>query len=175
MNVYKLQVKLGQAEFVGEGDEQSVRADYSRFLEALERSSSAVSPPRELVGTLAGKGEGPAEDLDEGTMNAIYKVDADRGVVSLKVQPPAAGENRVADAALMLIFGHHRMLGATDAPVTKLTAGLRESGVKIDRFDRAIGVHSELVMKGGQRIGARYRLNNPGMAYAAEMVRRYFN
>jgi hypothetical protein len=39
MNNYKIQTKIGQAEFSAEGAEDSVRADYARFLQALESRS----------------------------------------------------------------------------------------------------------------------------------------
>lgn len=35
MSNYKIQTKIGQAEFCAEGTEDSVRADYDRFLNAV--------------------------------------------------------------------------------------------------------------------------------------------
>ena len=104
----------------------------------------------------------------------MFKADQEHGWVSLKVLPPAESSNRAADAAVILMYGFHKVLGQSEAPVTKLIGGLRESGISIDRFDRIIAAHSSLILKGGQKIGAKYRLNNQGLIQAAAMIRQFF-
>jgi hypothetical protein len=44
MSSYKIQTKIGQAEFSAEGAEDSVRADYNLFLQALESRSADNGP-----------------------------------------------------------------------------------------------------------------------------------
>jgi hypothetical protein len=173
MDNYKIQTKIGSAEFSAEGAEESVRADYDRFLRVLE-TRPAASDFREANGS-SGQAAESAGDLDEPLLQAVFKTDQEHGWVSLKVLPPADSSNRAADAALILIYGFHRVLGQSEAPVTKLLGGLRESGISIDRFDRIIAAHSSLILKGGQKIGAKYRLNNQGMIQAAAMIRQFFN
>jgi hypothetical protein len=40
LSSYKIQTRIGQAEFSAEGAEDSMRADYDRFLRALESRSA---------------------------------------------------------------------------------------------------------------------------------------
>jgi len=148
-----------------------VRADYDRFLRVLEARPIA-NDIREPSGS-AGQAEN-ASDLDESLLQAVFKADQEHGWVSLKVLPPAESSNRAADAAVILMYGFHKVLGQSEAPVTKLIGGLRESGISIDRFDRIIAAHSSLILKGGQKIGAKYRLNNQGLIQAAAMIRQFF-
>jgi hypothetical protein len=173
MDNYKIQTRIGSAEFSAEGAEESVRADYDRFLRVLEARPTA-SNFREADGSPV-QGAESTGDLDESLLQAVFKTDQEHGWVSLKVLPPADSSNRAADAAVILIYGFHRVLGQSEAPVTKLLGGLRESGISIDRFDRLIAAHSSLILKGGQKIGAKYRLNNQGMIQAAAMIRQFFN
>jgi hypothetical protein len=174
MSSYKIQTKIGQAEFSAEGAEDSVRADYNLFLQALESRSADNGPGIEGDG-FGSRGIESGGDVEAGLLQAVFKVDQEHGWVSLKVLPPAESANRAADAALLLIYGFHRLLEQSEAPVTKLISGLRESGISVDRFDRTIATHSNLVLKGGQKIGAKFRLNNQGMAQAASMIKRFFN
>ena len=172
MDSYKIQTKIGAAEFSAEGAEESVRADYERFLRLLELQATSPEPAR---GKESG-GVGIKDDvgLEESLLETVFKTDQERGWVSLKMLPPAESNNRAAGAALILLFGFHKILGQLEAPVTKLIGGLRESGISIDRFDRIIAAHSSLILKGGQRVGAKYRLNNQGMSQAAAMIKQFF-
>ncbi len=173
MDNYKIQTKIGSAEFSAEGAEESVRADYDRFLRVLE-ARPAASDFRQANGS-SEQGAESAGDLDQSLLQAVFKTDQEHGWVSLKVLPPADSSNRAADAAVILMYGFHKVLDQSEAPVTKLLGGLRESGISIDRFDRVIAAHSGLILKGGQKIGAKYRLNNQGMIQAATMIRQFFN
>lgn len=174
MGAYKLQIKIGQAEFIAEGAEESVRTDYAKFLDALEQRSAHVDDDSKGNGS-AGSASSGSGDVDDALLQAIFKADEEKGCVSLKVLPPAERTNRAADAAIIVLYGFHKMLGQSEAPVTKLISGLRESGITVDRFDRMIAVHSSLILRGGQKIGAKYRLNNQGMVQAAAMIREVFN
>jgi hypothetical protein len=151
-----------------------VRADYARFLQALE-SRSIGNGAGAKVNDPGGQGIESGGDVDAALLQAVFKVDQEHGWVSLKMLPPPEGTNRSADAALLLIYGFHQLLGQSEAPVTKLMTGLRESGISVDRFDRTIATHSNLILKGGQKVGAKFRLNNQGMAQAASMIRKFFS
>ncbi len=173
MSNYKIQTKIGLAEFCAEGTEDSVRADYDRFLKAVASRpvNNGAAAKIDDLGSLAGENGG---EVEPALLQAVFKVDQERGWVSLKMLPPSESANRAADAALLLIYGFHRLLEQSEAPVTKLISGLRESGISVDRFDRTIAPHSGLILKGGQKIGAKFRLNNQGMSQAAAMIRKFF-
>jgi hypothetical protein len=173
MNTYKISAKLGSAEFSAEGAEESVRADYDRFLAALRERTAGAEVDSGPNGGIAASAT-DSVGVDASILQAVFKVDEERSLVSLRVLPTGDSAERAAEAALLILYGFHTLLGNTEAPVTKLLASLRESGITVERFDRTIGRHSDLILKGGQKIGARYRLNNLGMAHAAKALRALF-
>jgi hypothetical protein len=87
--------------------------------------------------------------------------------------PPADSPNRAADTAILALYGFRTLLEMGEVPVTKLTASLRESGIPVERLDRIMGVYANLFLKGGARVGARFRLNNQGMQKALELLRQF--
>jgi len=173
MEAYKLHTRIGQHEFLGEGPVEVVKADYQQFLIFIENRNNEPqrSSERPEVGEASGSGTNADENVDLQLLTQIFKSDETTGVVSLRALPPGENGNRAADAALLLMFGYSKLQSASEVPVTKLLEGLRESGLAVERFDRTISVHNGLYLKGGQKIGARYRLNNPGQRKAAQMVR----
>src|SRR5229473_730986 len=107
---YKVHAKIGQAEFDAEGDRDSVRQDYDKFLRAVEsRTTEGLSNPGN--GDSGAKEQVEGKDIDDAFLQAVFKTDVENGVISLKVLPPSESSNRAADAALIVLFGFHKVLG----------------------------------------------------------------
>lgn len=170
---YKIEVKIGPSEFKAEGPEPQVTQAYNAFLKALEHAIQQPQPARaesRLPAHLAassGITEPPLPLVEYGQMERVFRRDGD--IVSLRHLPSTA--TRVADSAILLIYGYMKLCGLDEVPVMKLNEGLRESGLNIDRLDRHMGVHQSLFRKGGQKSGGRYTLNNQGTRQAEEWLR----
>jgi hypothetical protein len=163
---HTLRIKIGDAEFEASGTEETVREQYRLFLDVL-----AANPPRETVNRSAPpKQENGVTEVPEATVQRAFAVDGDR--LSLRVLP--SGDNRDADALLMLLWGFEKLRGETTVSATTLMRAGRESGLQIVRIDRVIVVHSQYYQVGGRLKGTRYGLNNPGRSYAAKLVADLF-
>ena len=163
---YKLQVKIGQAEFLGEGPEQKVTDAYDRFLKALDTSQRGQGLPVHLAASSGVTEPVMGWEIGQKLFDRVYKRDGE--IVSLRHLPTTA--NRIADAAILLIYGYMKLSNLDEVPVTKLNEGLRASGLNIERLDRHLGVHQALFRKGGQKSGGRYTLNNQGVKQAEEWL-----
>jgi hypothetical protein len=89
--------------------------------------------------------------------------------ISLKYLPK--GDNRDADAALLLLLGFWKLKGEEAVLGTHLIKAARVSGITLDRIDRALMKHKSLFLTGGARKGVRYTLNNQGKLKAQEMLK----
>jgi len=167
---YKLHVKLGDAEFNGEGPQDTVKGDYTAFLDAY-KLSQGKSLPKNEPNTPADQVR-PA-GIAEGLLQKAFVRKED--IVSLRHLPPSDNSTKAADAAILLLYGFKKLAAVEDVPVTKLNEGLRDSGLSIDRIDRFIGIHSQLFRKGGQRSGGRYSLTNPGEAQAEKWLNEWYS
>ena len=167
---YKLQIKIGQSEFSAEGPEATVKDAYDRFLEAI-RAATAPVAAQSAAGHLSLVGGTPTLSIDsEATrlpLDRVFKRDGD--IVSLRHLPSTA--NKIADSAILLIYGYMKVAALDEVPITKLNEGLRESGLNIQRLDRYLGVHQSLYRKGGQKSGGRFTLNNLGLRQAEEWLK----
>lgn len=174
---YSLRIKIGDAEFDAEGPEAIVQVAFEKFLDALESAPTPATHGPAL--TLEGKGtvgrtqtERPA--LPQAALDRAFRVDRERGVVSLNFLPKSDGDQQKADAAILLMYGFQKVLGEDHAKITKLNEGLRTSGLTLERLDRVIGVHNGYFMKGGTRSGSRYTLTNAGERWAEDTLRESF-
>jgi hypothetical protein len=170
---YKLQVKIGPAEFSAEGPEATVKEAYQAFLDAIKTEPNRFVASKAFTGiasTLAGMA-GVSASVTSDTplplkmsyeLLGIFKEDGD--TLSLRHLPPTP--NKIADAAIILLYGYKQMKGLEDVPVMRLNESLRRSGLNLSRLDREIGVNQSLFRKGGQKNGARYSLNNLGVQQA---------
>lgn len=170
-SAYKLHVKIGQSEFTAEGTEESVKQDYERFLAALSIVPSPARPLTENLQIQPGRSEITTPDLEPTVLQRAFTEDQ-QGIVSLRVRPSTP--NRVADALLLILYGFRFLRSQHDVPVIQLMEAARQSGVGIDRIDRAIAPHRELITYGGTRRGGRYGLNNPGVIMAETLLREMF-
>ena len=170
MDAYKLHVKIGQAEFNAEGSEETVRQDYDKFLSALSATHTSARSQEQ-----SSRDNGPdgseASGIDNFSLHRAFRKDR-RGIVSLRVRPNTP--NRIADSLLMILYGFRILRGQDDVPVIQLMEAAKQSGAQVERIDRAIAPHKDLVTRGGAKRGGRYGLNNPGVARAEELLRQMF-
>ena len=166
---YKLQVRLGSAEFSAEGPEETVKQAFEKFLKAV--SSSPEKPSIETSRSEKGSPLAQAIKAGQPLFDKVFLREGE--VVSLRLLPPDSA-NRNAEAAILLLYGYQTLLQLSEVPITKLNTGLRKSGLSFDRLDRFIGTHRHLYMRGGTRSGARYSLNNQGIAQAEDWLKTWF-
>jgi hypothetical protein len=166
---YRLQVKLGDAEFSAEGAEKTVRQDYDSFLKALGSRPAAVkaatpaSPPAQNA---------EAGEVGQQLIDRVFSRDGD--IVSLRHLPPEESANKGADAGILIMYGYRRLLNTRDVGVVKLKRGLVRTGVTVDRVDRILASHTKYFMKGGSRVGSYYTLNNLGEKQAETWLKTWF-
>jgi hypothetical protein len=166
---HRIKVKIGNAEFEAEGGAEDVKAQYEAFLALLKSSPSTHSPPT----TRDPEQERPdAASLDDALLSRVFQTGKD-GVVSLKVLPRS--EQREADALLLLLFGYRRIQKVDNVFGTQLAKAARASGIGVERIDRTLDTHASLFIRGGRRRGAKYTLNNQGVAAAERLVRKIFD
>jgi hypothetical protein len=165
-SIYKLHIRIGQSEFNAEGPEALVKDAYEMFLQAAKALPAQAQTTKQS--------ESQSEPTSEGLLQRIYQADSKRGIVSL-IHLPTESANRSSDAAMLILYGYKKLLNIEDVPVTKLMAGLRQSGIHVSRLDGIMSVYSQSVLKGGSRIGGRYRLNNQGLAQAEGLLKQYTN
>lgn len=169
---YRLHVKLGPAEFNGEGPEASVKEAYEQFLKAMAAFQPFVPTP---APNTPQKDSAPQElsKADEKLLERAFIREGDRLI--LRHLPSADRPNRAAETAIMLLYGFKKLLATEDVLVTRLNESLRASGINMERIDRSLAVHSALYRKGGTRSGGRYTLNNQGDLQAEQWLRELFN
>jgi hypothetical protein len=184
MDHYKLKVRVGNAEFVAIGSEQTVKDQFDVFMGCLTSTAqfdpkgfpakkiqpgvSRVLPPA--------KGElGDDDDLARveipPDLERAFEYDGN-GSVSLKALPRTDAKN--PDALLALLYGFRRLAGRDTVLGGDLLVAARQSGLLIDRVDRPLEQCSGLYTKAGQRRGAKYGLTNPGMTHAEKIVKELF-
>jgi hypothetical protein len=189
MEPYKLKVRIGQHEFEAEGPSEIVQKDYESFLLRVEsddktstNSASEVAKNGDLEGI-------PAKELTARALAGEFNLDGaldaqaeaqrlakiirrEGDYLSLSAFPQ--GDAREGEAALLLLLGHKIFLGANEVTAVSLSQELKQSGLAIDRLDRVMNPYSEeggsMILKTGQRRGARYRLTNLGMNKAREIA-----
>jgi hypothetical protein len=167
---HKLRIKIGDAEFEAEGSQESIKLQYDAFLAALAATpKSAAKPPFPWEGQGGGAPDPAANQDQDQLIGKAYNVDGDKDLVSLKYLPK--GENREADALLLLLYGYSKLKGAEAVLGTQLLKAARQSGLTLDRVDRHIAKHDAFLMKGGARKGMKYSLNNQGFVKAAELLK----
>lgn len=181
METTKLKVRVGLNEFEAEGPADHVAAQYETWRQLIAAAPAAVITPPPVqppvipanVVTEVKTREGFSAPWD------IFGVDDKRNLMTLKVHPPA-GENRDADAILLVLYGYRKAgndgAGLSEVPVTWLKESLDVSGLRVVRIDRAIAgyLRAGYVLKSGRAKGGVYRLTNTGYAKAEELAQRLF-
>jgi hypothetical protein len=168
---YKLQVKIGTAEFSAEGPEKSVKEQFNAFLEAVKTAPLATPGVNQGIGT---NNNNPpllpnAEGIDQAILNRIFTYDEEKGAVSLRILPRT--DQREADAIMILLYGFRQLTNKMDVSSSDLMKSARQSGLQFNRLDHTISTYKNLITEGGLRRGKRYGLNNQGVNHAVQIIR----
>jgi hypothetical protein len=179
----KVRMKIGDAEFEADVPQDQVQSMYDRFLTLLERrpperendpEKPVISHPKPPRAHLSEQKKDQLDrEVDDAQMSRIFELRQD-GIVALRVLPN--GNDRDADALLLLLYGYRRLKNEEHILATQLLRAAKYSGLpSIDRIDRGFGPHlSRFVIRGGQRKGSTYTANNQGLAQAQEIAARMF-
>src|ERR1043166_6447097 len=97
----------------------------------------------------------------------MFELRAD-GVIALRVLPK--GDEREADAFLLILYGYRRLKGDEDILGTQLLRSAQHSGIDTYRPAHALASYDRYVIRGGQRKGSTYSLNNQGIIKAEEIA-----
>jgi hypothetical protein len=166
---HKIRIKIGDAEFEAEGAEEAVKAQFEAFMAAVAAcpSNSRNVPKQETDG--AGADEVPMTDESrQELLNKAFVVGKD--VVSLKFLPKT--ETAHPDTLILLLYGYRKLRGEDAVLSTQLLNAARVSGLKLERIDRTIAKHENLLLSGGARKGTKHGLNNQGLIYAENLLRK---
>ena len=170
-NSHRIKIKIGTAEFEAEGEQSAVQAQFDAFMRAIEKAPVAPTPPAVESGGPTGERAAASplgnDERVEQLLASVFEQRQD-GIISLKVLPK--GDNRDADALMLILFGYARLKGQDDVLATQLLRAAQQSGVSIDRPANTLATYDLLLIRGGQRKGTTYRLNNVGVAKAKEIL-----
>lgn len=165
----KLRVKVGDAEFEGEGPAELIGQQYKDFLSALAPLREAKPPSSAGAGVTLPPKDAASDPLGEEVK--LKRVFAENdAVISLLALPK--GDTPDADAILLLVYGYS-VLRKNDYPVTgvRLMQCAKQSGLhQVDRIDRIIATHAQYVNSAGLKRGKKYSLNNQGLIKAYEIL-----
>jgi hypothetical protein len=193
---FRLRMKIGTHEFEAAGDRESVERQFAIWRDLISTlpATSPSPPPQPASHAVSASSTSAWESLQgvsaqqnvswENRDSAVLSAAASaldtlgydkifhRGgkVVSLTVLPN--GDNRDADAALLILLGqrHYNQLDRVTGSL--MLAGLQQSGINAERVDRVLERYSpEFVLRDGIRRAVRYRLNNQGYNRARELAR----
>ncbi len=172
--LHRLRIKIGNAEFDAAGSEESVKAQYSAFLEALKAAppSTGTHTPPPFAPSPGGAQPTPDQPNVLIDANAVRAFTVRGESVSLNALPRT--ENPAADAILLLLWGYEHFKQQTSVPSTTLADSARSSGLDLDRVDRSLAPQNRYFMRAGSRKGTRYSLNNPGRTHAAALLQALY-
>jgi hypothetical protein len=169
MDNLKIRVKVGDHEFEAEGPRESVELQFQLFKELVGaapvrtpgQAPPAPKPP--VIQTPTQNGGLVDETPDKTVYDRLFSVDGDR--LSLHYLPE--GENREANALLILLLGYRIITAQEQVLGGRLMQGLQQSGLTLDRIDRVLDPYiPSLILKTGIKKGTKYRLTNIGLARA---------
>src|SRR5881296_764675 len=109
-NTYRLQLRIGSHEFLGEGPEEAVRSDFQAWrslITAVPASSERMAENSDSAGT-----EPASINSSTGDAGRFFSSDGKRNTLSLRVLP--SSEDREAEAFLILLEGHRRLRAQHD-------------------------------------------------------------
>ena len=177
MEPFRLRMKIGTHEFEAEGEQEVVERQLEvwRGLIGSTPATSPSPPPAAppITGTIStesGSGSAMATGtvVDVSGFEKIIRRDGKK--LSLSVLPN--GDNREADAALVLLIAHKAYNTLDQVGGTALLEGLNQSGYPVSRMDRVLDRYiPDLVLRTGVRRAVKYRLNNRGLNHAINLAR----
>lgn len=171
MGAYKLRVKIADHEFEAEGDEEVVKQQFQEFKALINESQSKFSKPTDRE--IKQNGQVFPPDLGQAIqLEKIVRYDEKTRRVSLTALPQ--GDDREADAVLLLLLAAKQFRNEDDILVTVLKDALQQSGCPIERMDRVMDKYEKhnLVLRSGLTKGGRYRLTNQGLMKAGEIAKQ---
>ncbi|HEY1507255.1 MAG TPA: hypothetical protein VGF92_23335 [Stellaceae bacterium] len=175
----RIKIKINGAEFEAEGTPEDVKAQYEAFVELMKAAPSPSAPPQPppKAATPPDSGNGASEQsaprsVAADFLNRIYDYRKD-GTVTLKVLPK--GQNRDADALLLLLYGYKQYKDADNVFGAQLMKAAKLSGIQVERIDRALAPHSSYLIRGGRKRSANYTLNNQGITAAEAITKTIFD
>lgn len=163
---YKIRVKLGTNEFEAEGPEEVVKEQFGLFLE-IAKAPGIPAPRQDPPSPLRLNGAIHGEAVSAEMLARAFAVDSE-GQVSLRILPRT--NDRDADGLLILLYGFRKLSNQVDVLSGRLLRAALTSGLSAVRVDRTFMPHTELITKGGKRVGSRWGLNNRGIAKAEEII-----
>jgi hypothetical protein len=165
MRMARLKIKLGDSEFEAEGTPEDIQAQYAAFLEAIKNTGAKPKAPKEPAAS--------PESLDDTALGRIFEAAPDSTLVTLKILPK--GENRDADAMLLLLYGYRMFRQEHTVLGTQLMKAAEQSGLPGFRPSWVAPVHEVYLIRGGQKKGSTYGLNNQGLIKAKEIAAKMFD
>lgn len=174
-NSHKIRVKVGSAEFEAEGSEETVNAQYEKFLAMLGQMKGNGAEPHIDPSTevLPDSNNSPRQQITGEFLSRAFAVDKG-GTVSLLALPPK-GENQEADALILILYGFRRVREQNVVMVDQLIEAARQSGVETaGRVARVLDPRSDLITRSGIKRGTRYGLNNRGAMHAENLLIQMF-
>lgn len=168
MESYKLHIKVGTHEFQGEGPEEAVKKNFDDWKSMIasmgQSTSTSTSVAKPTDGTLS------QIALEGGQLTRLFLLDEKKGLATLRLLP--RGDDRDADAVLLILHGFQRLRDQVEVPVTQLKPALKQSGCNIDRVDAVVAkyLRDGFLNKGGSGKGGRYSLTNSGTQKAVSLA-----
>lgn len=185
---YKVQVRLGQAEFSAEGPEATVREQLASFLQI---ASIHPASSQDQVGQANGNGHtngngkhveapmipapssGQEKWVDTRNNGRLFSEDQRNGLISVRVLPKT--EEREADTLLLILFGFLTIKNQIEVKASVLLKSAQQSGVNsVSRIDTILDKYASLVRRGGIKRGSWYALTNPGIAHGEKLAKEIF-
>jgi hypothetical protein len=168
METYKLHIKVGPHEFHGDGPEEAVKKSFEDW-KSLIASTPAVEISKDVLNQSL-RGNGSITRRDGDLLAKLFLLDEKRGIVTLRILP--RGDEREADAALLVLFGFREMKEQDEVLVTQLKPALKQSGCNVDRVDAVVAKYQRegLINKGGSGKGGKYSLTNSGIEKASSIA-----
>ena len=172
MEPYKLNVKVAEHEFNGEGAEESVRRDFEAWRELIAMLPSRIATPSKAE---ANKTAATPNDPTEQLLSRAFDFDERKGLLTVRALPRT--QEREADTLLLVLLGYKLLAKQEEVMVTTLKWALEQSGCTVDRVDRIASkpLNARHILKGGNAKGSRFSLTNPGVSRAKDLLQEVFD
>jgi hypothetical protein len=169
----RIKMKIGDAEFEADVPADQVQPMYDQFLAALQNRAPAKPAVPASVAIPGAPDPTPlhAAAFEQSMLQRVFELRAD-GFVTLKLLPK--GDNKEADAFLLILFGYRRLKNEEVVLATHLLRAAELSGLSAYRPAHALAAHERYVIRGGQKKGSTYALNNQGVTKAEEITAKIF-
>lgn len=163
--------------FEAEGPTEVIQAQFARFLEVIANEPApVVSQPQLAAQSLpapafgeggGGAAAGSVQPLHDDVLARVFRREGDE----LSVLGLPQTKDSEADTLVILLYGFARLCGRSNVTGFALTQAARQSGINLERADRALSRRSDLIMAAGNKRGRRYSLNNRGSVFAERVIR----